>query len=397
MKKEFDLLLSKFANDASRSVDSKKDYYQAFVNDVPKSLYKLFDREKYLIKASIGNGNKAEIPWLCIFNREITSSAVQGIYICYLFNADMSGFYLVLLQGITAFKKYKRNQNKCLKKASEYFKNLIEDNYFDKGEIVLNGKKGLSKSYEAGTILSKYYKKDDYIEDELLTDLQCLKNIYDEIADSLSYPYMEIIDNIMNDNYNPTTIQQAFLIENDGMDIATVNDGSENLLKLSIIPKAKKKKRINRKLITGLKKVDYRKKAQRNEETGLLGEMLVLNYERNRLINLGRRDLAEKIEWRSRADDTLGYDIKSFDIDQDHQVHDRFIEVKTTVGDEYEEFYITRREKNIMDEYKDYYYVYRVYNLKTDEPKFYMLSYEDMSDRVELSVYDYVATIKNIE
>ena len=110
-----------------------------------------------------------------------------------------------------------------------------------------------------------------------------------------------------------------------------------------------------------------------------------------------RKDLAEKIEWRSREDDSLGYDIKSFDIDQDHQVHDRFIEVKTTVGDEYEEFYITRREKNIMDEYKDYYYVYRVYNLKTDEPKFYMLSYEDMSDRVELSVYDYVATIKNIE
>ena len=45
-------------------------------------------------------------------------------------------------------------------------------------------------------------------------------------------------------------------------------------------------------------------------------------------------------------------------------MHDRFIEVKTTVGDEYEEFYITRREKNIMDEYKDYYYVATIKNIE---------------------------------
>ena len=46
----------------------------------------------YKIQGSIGQGNPAEIPWICVFDLEITSSAQDGYYIVYLFKSDMSGF-----------------------------------------------------------------------------------------------------------------------------------------------------------------------------------------------------------------------------------------------------------------------------------------------------------------
>ena len=89
MKEKIDLLLNEYLKDNSRLVDSSKDYYLEFVKSVPKELYKYFNENEYLIKASIGIGQKSEIPWLCIFNRKITTSAISGIYICYLFKSDI--------------------------------------------------------------------------------------------------------------------------------------------------------------------------------------------------------------------------------------------------------------------------------------------------------------------
>lgn len=399
MKKEFDLLLNEFVNDTSRKVDSSKHYYQAFVKEAPKRLYHYFDKSKYLIKASVGNGNKAEIPWLCIFNRKITTSAVQGIYICYLFKADMSGFYMVLLQGITAFKKYKRNQNSYLKHTSEVFKNLIDDNYFDKINIELNGITKLSKSYEAGTILSKYYKKYEYDENELINDLNLMKEIYEDIVEELSdVPYMDIIDNIIyNDNHKDVTVPSKINIVSDQLEKPIISDENGVVLQLENIPKIKRKKKVNIKSIRAPRKIDYLNKAVQNEKTGALGEKLALNYEKERLIKLGRADLANKVEWIAKEDDSCGYDIKSFEIDENNEVNIKYIEVKTTVGNEYEEFYFSKNEFNKMQELKKYYYVYRIYNSNTNNPKLFILSYEDMNSQLELTACNYVAKIKNVD
>lgn len=84
MKGRFDLLLNEYLKDDSQLVDSTKNYYNSFINEVPQILYKYFDKEKYLIKSSIGAGQKSEIPWVCIFNRSITTSATQGIYMFFI-------------------------------------------------------------------------------------------------------------------------------------------------------------------------------------------------------------------------------------------------------------------------------------------------------------------------
>lgn len=53
MKEEFDILLNEYLRDDSNLVDSRKNYYIEFVKKLPEHLYDYFDKEKYLIKASI--------------------------------------------------------------------------------------------------------------------------------------------------------------------------------------------------------------------------------------------------------------------------------------------------------------------------------------------------------
>ena len=48
-------------------------------------------QRKYLIKASAGAGNWADVPWLSILNPAITKSTQSGIYPVYLFRSDGSG------------------------------------------------------------------------------------------------------------------------------------------------------------------------------------------------------------------------------------------------------------------------------------------------------------------
>ncbi|MFO8174155.1 MAG: DUF3578 domain-containing protein, partial [Longimicrobiales bacterium] len=51
---------------------------------------------RYLVTGSVGQGNKTNFPWVCTFNKNITTTAQKGIYLGYLFRKDMSGFYLTL-------------------------------------------------------------------------------------------------------------------------------------------------------------------------------------------------------------------------------------------------------------------------------------------------------------
>ena len=135
MEENLNIFLSTYQKDKSTTVDSSKEYYQAIKN-VKNQFQSIINNENYLVKFSCGNANKAEIPWLCIFNTAITTSAQEGIYIAYLFKKDMSGFYLTLNQGITSFKNnYKEKKYEYAKKVADYFKTLITTNYFSKGNI----------------------------------------------------------------------------------------------------------------------------------------------------------------------------------------------------------------------------------------------------------------------
>lgn len=103
------------------------------------------------------------------------------------------------------------------------------------------------------------------------------------------------------------------------------------------------------------KKTDWSKKQLVSSKLGLLGEELVIHYEREKLKELGFFDKAEKVEKKL---DGEGYDILSFDEDGE----ELYIEVKTTKGNSDEPFYLSVNEKAFCELYKERYVIYRLHN-----------------------------------
>ena len=103
----------------------------------------------------------------------------------------------------------------------------------------------------------------------------------------------------------------------------------------------------------------------RNKDLGKAGEWLVFEYERHRLLTIGRKDLSESVRWVARDDgDGYGYDIRSFDGKGDEADLERYMEVKTTNGSRKTPFYITTNELSVSEKWPDAYRVIRLYDFQ---------------------------------
>lgn len=138
-------------------------------------------------------------------------------------------------------------------------------------------------------------------------------------------------------------------------------------------PKPTTKKGKKTRDFRGRKSPDYADKDARNRDRGLAGEMLIFKYEKERLVNAGYKELADKVLHISVTEgDGAGYDIRSFNDDGTY----KYIEVKTTTGDAQTEFYMSVNEVEFSDKHHDNYHLYRVYEYdkKTDTGKLYCVS-----------------------
>lgn len=135
-------------------------------------------------------------------------------------------------------------------------------------------------------------------------------------------------------------------------------------------------------------KKDYLSEYIDKAKIGLYGEQLVLKYEKENLENLGKKELAEKVIQVSLNDDSLGYDILSFDEDG----NEKFIEVKTTRGTN-KYFYITENELNKSNKLNGY-MLYLVSDvLNNDKIKLHILTSEAINSG-ELSPVVYKGKVK---
>ena len=107
-----------------------------------------------------------------------------------------------------------------------------------------------------------------------------------------------------------------------------------------------------------ISKINYLEQEQRNTQLGTLGEQLVIEYEKWRLIRAGKTNLAHQIEWIARDQgDGAGFDILS----RNTNGSDRFIEVKTTKLSKYTPIYISRNELMFSQANASQYFLYRVF------------------------------------
>lgn len=164
--------------------------FGAFVrNDIPEALYAtgLVDREKYLIEGSAGKGNWALVPWICIFDKAITTSATRGVYIVYLLSKDSKRLYLTFNQGCTEISNShgKRETIKIMRDNANEIVGYTDAHGFGVGDEINLGEglTSLGQYYERGTIYYKRYDIDDVPnEEELRQDLASMMEIYRQYA-----------------------------------------------------------------------------------------------------------------------------------------------------------------------------------------------------------------------
>lgn len=174
MKNLFLKILNEY--DSAKTEDFKEHALAKILRQEAKHILKedtLIDDSKYKIEGSPGKGNWADIPWIAIFDKDITDTATRGYYIVYLFRADMSGVYLSLNQGWTYFKdRYKSKDGKLkINQVSNAWKNILSSTLkdFSYEKINLNSTNkstDLGKGYELGHICGKFYSLDNMPEEK---------------------------------------------------------------------------------------------------------------------------------------------------------------------------------------------------------------------------------------
>jgi|GEM_PF-238695 len=97
--------------------------------------------------------------------------------------------------------------------------------------------------------------------------------------------------------------------------------------------------------------LDYEKAQRAKQKSGDLAENAVLKYERDKLNNLGHPELAELVTQVSKENSAAGYDIRSYEVNDDGSFVEIHIEVKSAkLTGKYVEFFIS---KNELDRFRD--------------------------------------------
>ncbi len=125
------------------------------------------------------------------------------------------------------------------------------------------------------------------------------------------------------------------------------------------------------------------------KKIGNLGEEIALEYERERLEEMGCTKEAQNVEQISQEFANAGFDIRSFDGKSEDLNHDRFIEVKSSTDTEFS-IHWSHNEMEFAKKYPDNYWIYFIpkidlLNQTSDEP---ILIQNPIKNVLENSDYD---------
>jgi hypothetical protein len=296
---------------SKNQVDREDPVYQLVVEQLPEALrphLKSFDT--IVVQGSTGAGNITAAPWIALFDSRITTSATSGFYVVYLFSVDLSTITLCIAFGTTQFeqqfggpaKSFPRMRSAAAR-LQEMFRPLIPSS-LSTGSISLGAgpSQKLHYSYQQASILSvPPYDLNHLPADEtLLKDLVGLVRLYTDIV---SDPLDPSVERLVEAVVEPANIEVIEAREFELRDLrirSTVNTTSPT----------------------------KRRYSPQSRKVGDAGERVVLRFERERLSQGGRKDLADRVRWHGPEGEFCGWDITSFDDDGG----ELFIEVKSSVG-----------------------------------------------------------------
>ena len=335
--------------------------HKIFIDDVPEVFMSFLDNKKYTIKSSLGEGNTAAIPWLCIMHKQVTDSVTERFYVAYLFSRNAKKVFLSIGIGATQFSRiYGESMTKCVPKindAKEQFKKTflhlapnnsneemdlfdMSDTNFIRSELSQSPRFKIA-AYEAGCFFTKSYTLDDSLDEtELQNDLKEYIRAYEKIIDDpRSIPLIDNLAEIVLDEDDQKS-SEDFDYEIPEYE-PTIKEAKEKVY-------SPKKSKNNKKNIIPTKP---------SKRVGRAGEEHVYNFEYKKLMDQGREDLAKQIV--KQYEDLSyfpGYDIKSFNEDGEKI----YIEVKSTVSKGKDYFEISDNEVLAAKSLKDSYFIYQV-------------------------------------
>jgi hypothetical protein len=335
-----------------------KGKYNNIITEKGKNAIKILldndiDFNKYRIYGSCGMGRWADVPWIGIFDKEITEKAIEGYYIVYLFDKQMKGVYLSLNQGWSWFQdefKTKLGNENALK-VRYYWRERIKSPFKELTvkDINMNSENKNPQGYEKCHIFGKHYKKSEIPKNEILKkDLLMILEKYEELKNKMCrvdkrISIEETNKKILNiKNYDKITVENDYPHNHDPV------------------------------------KIDYKMLDAKNQELGLDGEIAVLEHEQKRLKELGLNVLSENVKHASKEEgDGLGYDILSYD----ERGNEKYIEVKTTKHNRDTPFFITDGELKFSKENPEKYSLYRVYDFDKNSPLFFEETQGDLTKK----------------
>jgi hypothetical protein len=149
----------------------------------------------YRVNRSGVSPNLPVIPWISILNPELTTTTRAGLYVVYLYSADMTKLFLSMNQGYTRHEEVARQagyKGKAQKdracetlrtEAIDLFTGLRARNLVPQMNVTnidLGADGDLPKGYEAGHIVGFAYDLRNFPEEEILqNDLNDMFTIYD--------------------------------------------------------------------------------------------------------------------------------------------------------------------------------------------------------------------------
>lgn len=129
-----------------------------------------------------------------------------------------------------------------------------------------------------------------------------------------------------------------------------------------VIPPPPPKRRVLNRQLSPVPLNDYAGADRARMDIGDLGEIIALHYELRRVEAETQQPAKGKVIRVSQDVGNLGYDIQS--ISQGQKV---FIEVKSTNGDFWRDFFLSANELAVMRRLGEYYWLYRIHELSRDD------------------------------
>ncbi|WP_458119957.1 MrcB family domain-containing protein [Paenibacillus sp. Z6-24] len=143
--------------------------------DIPEHLKSLpFIHNHFKVQGSVGRGNWATIPWIAVLYPQITDTIQRGVYVAYLFSADMKRIYLTLNQGLgEARSQLGRGEGLAyLQERTQEIRSRLPASRMKMSDDIELGDGRLGDDYQMSTIAYFHYEADHLPDNEqLITDL----------------------------------------------------------------------------------------------------------------------------------------------------------------------------------------------------------------------------------